>query len=520
MSETSTENTMNEDHTKQSLAEKSPILLFLFCTLGSLVATVGAMILILKPKICLPGDETCNFVWLSDEKAGNIGGLFQGSAGVAAAIAGAIVTIILAKIAIDLGRRSNEIAYQQTILTDHSNKIAERQARNEDPDYITARDAKNTIDSINSYNLLILASLRNDEKTLSKTLIKFIENMQEAITKNEMTQLFECAFERRLQDVNNKEEEKYTAYEPVAKFHKALDQINTNVQNGNETNLLEKYLIESPKYFANLNSVVSSFKQTDKGSSNASKENVPYTHFAEYIVELFTESLRSNVSRAASTSVASTSAASKSVASNHVSEDVNKLWDDLKDKLNNFFNPTNDFECNSNRSFSISIPPGQSNLYEEKLNDVVNSINNKPIHPLFPVVQNPSNLTWDNLLKLRQHDCKHVFIVNSNHSNKIKEIKKLNDILSKNKITDIINVGTSHSFSEMIKEIDDLGVYKVNNSDDDIRLKFGLKVKDHYDCDFICELISSLAITKYPLHKRIFIIETKMLDTGIGASQS
>ena len=149
MNKASTEDTKNknEEHTKQSLAEKSPILLFLLCTLGSLVATVGAMILILNPKFCLPGDETCNFVWLSDEKAGNIGGLFQGSAGVAAAIAGAVVTIILAKIAIDLGKRSNE--------------IAERQERNENPVYLEAHKLADARERVTAGIVTILLYKKN-----------------------------------------------------------------------------------------------------------------------------------------------------------------------------------------------------------------------------------------------------------------------------------------------------------------------------------------------------------------------
>lgn len=147
---------------KQSFTEKYPILLFLFCTLGSLVVTLGSMILILEPKICLPGDETCNFVWLSDEKAGNVGGLFQGSAGVAAAIAGAIVTIILAKIAIDLGRRSNE--------------IAERQEKNENPVFLEAHKLADARERVCAGIVTILLYKKNIDELDQRSTNKLQEN--------------------------------------------------------------------------------------------------------------------------------------------------------------------------------------------------------------------------------------------------------------------------------------------------------------------------------------------------------
>lgn len=99
----------------QSYSGKYPVwIVFLLSTISTLLVTVFAMYYVHTK------------FGLASEKIGSLGGAFQGTVGVAAAIAGAIATIYLAKVAIDLGIESN--------------KIAERQERNENPEYLRATE--------------------------------------------------------------------------------------------------------------------------------------------------------------------------------------------------------------------------------------------------------------------------------------------------------------------------------------------------------------------------------------------
>lgn len=107
-------NTAKLSMAKVSLFEERPMWLFLGWIIAALISTVFAMYFI-------------NVHYgLANEQIGSLGGAFQGTVGVAASIAGAVATIFLAKIAINLGRESNA--------------IAQRQERNEDPIYLNARE--------------------------------------------------------------------------------------------------------------------------------------------------------------------------------------------------------------------------------------------------------------------------------------------------------------------------------------------------------------------------------------------
>ena len=99
---------------KVSFFEDRPMWLFLGWIIAALISTVFAMYFI-------------NVRYgLANEQIGSLGGAFQGTVGVAASIAGAVATIYLAKIAINLGREANT--------------IAKSQERNEDPIYLKARE--------------------------------------------------------------------------------------------------------------------------------------------------------------------------------------------------------------------------------------------------------------------------------------------------------------------------------------------------------------------------------------------
>lgn len=117
---------------------------FLFWTVATLFLSVAAL-LVLNMYFQAAGDEI-----------GNLGGAFQGTLGVAAALAGALVTIKLAVIAIDQSEKTQDLARQQ-------NEIAERQARNDDPDYQSARSAAAFLQRIFVVRTLVAANKKRIE---------------------------------------------------------------------------------------------------------------------------------------------------------------------------------------------------------------------------------------------------------------------------------------------------------------------------------------------------------------------
>ncbi len=75
------------------------------------------------------------FIEMKFDKIGELGGVLQGTLGVAAALAGAYVAIKLAQIAINQAKKSND--------------IAARQARNDDPAYLEALKIRDNCNDLN-----------------------------------------------------------------------------------------------------------------------------------------------------------------------------------------------------------------------------------------------------------------------------------------------------------------------------------------------------------------------------------
>lgn len=113
---------MSEESTENN-DTKNPMKELLYWTLAALSLTVAAMFIL------------NTYFQLADNEVGSLGGAFQGTLGVAAAVAGAIVTIRLAKIAIDQAKISNN--------------IAARQARNDDPAYLEALKIRDNCNDLN-----------------------------------------------------------------------------------------------------------------------------------------------------------------------------------------------------------------------------------------------------------------------------------------------------------------------------------------------------------------------------------